>query len=54
MKTICPNCGNYVALEEHFYPDRTEYVCPKCGFVVYVFHKVSEKKPYPEINVWRI
>jgi len=45
MRAICPNCGNYVALEEHFYPDKTEYVCPRCRFVVYVFHKSLKLLP---------
>ena len=38
-KMYCPVCKGYVYPIRHVYPDRVEYVCPRCGRVLEVVHK---------------
>ena len=37
-KMYCPICKEFVYPIRHVYPDRVEYVCPKCNRVLEVVH----------------
>jgi len=37
-KMYCPICKEFVCPIRHVYPDRVEYVCPKCNRVLEVVH----------------
>jgi len=34
----CPKCKELVAVIVHRYPNKIQYVCSKCGFVIEVKH----------------
>jgi len=42
-RLLCPKCNRIVPIETHEYYDRVEYVCPICGFKIYIYHKAVKQ-----------